>query len=118
AKSIQHEKSFSQRIPVQEIHNRGREETAVHSAFDEVAVEPRGAGRGPQTDVTPPVPSIIVACRANAALVSFSKSWIVHEFMIVNRSQSVLVVDVAFGVGEIGRSRWRYRRDIPSFVRR
>src|SRR5437764_7773589 len=107
---------FPQTIPVQIVHNRGREETAVHAAFDEVAFEPRSTGRCPQPDVNPPVPSIIVACRANTALVSLSKSRIVHEFMVMNRPQSVLFVDVAFGVREIGRSRWRGRRNIPGFV--
>ena len=71
---------------------------------------------GPQTDVNSPVPSVIVSCRAITALVSFSKSWIVHEFIIVNRPQSVLIVDVAFRVRKIGESRWHHWSDTPGVV--
>src|SRR5439155_10957352 len=93
---IQKIELFSKRIPVQILHDCRGEKTPVYAALHEIAFEARRAGSCPQPYVDPPVPSIIVACRADPAFISFSKSWVVHEFMIMDRSQSVLIINVTF----------------------
>jgi hypothetical protein len=62
------------------------------------------------------VPSIVIVRRANAAFVSFSKRWIVHEFMIMDRLQSALIIDVTFSVPNIGGNRRCCGSDISLFV--
>ena len=62
------------------------------------------------------MPSIVIVRRANAAFVSFSKRWIVHEFMIMDRLQSALIIDVTFSVPNIGGNRRCCGSDISLFV--
>src|SRR5207244_11742082 len=90
--------------------------TTVYSALHEVAFESSGTGRGPQTDVDPPVPSIVIAGCANTAHVSFSKRGIVHEFMIMDRPQPALIIDVPFTVPKVGINCRLCRSDILFFL--